>query len=406
MMTEYNSSYKKYSIILFYVLFAIGNFNALIQIFVPRIVYTILYLLILFMSIFEYAKYEEFCFNKDAARKNLLVLLFVFICLIRFLVQIIMGDYTGLSLNRFLQTLVPVLVYFPSTFLERDDRQRLETFYIKCALLSVLLVLLNQMTGILPSRYFADEMVRVGNYVMARSYSMAGFSLGTGTICSIGIALLLKNKDKFGITFKLFSTIVFIYGLAITFSRGGVFFSVIIVTTFVVLSLIYSGNKVSKWVLVLFFVFMLAFIAIIFLHGDGIVQSAFWRRYVINAFDSSTSLRSNFQRKAVELIKTYPLFGRGFGFVGSNAYIMSVGECFPPENNYYQMAIDCGLISMYSYMLFALKSVFYGLKMREKDKIVYVGIVVGFMIWSLMSTPLEGDLHAAFFWYCIGSLVS
>lgn len=406
MMTEYNSSYKKYSIILFYVLFAIGNFNALIQIFVPRIVYTILYLLILFMSIFEYAKYEEFCFNKDAARKNLLVLLFVFICLIRFLVQIIMGDYTGLSLNRFLQTLVPVLVYFPSTFLERDDRQRLETFYIKCALLSVLLGLLNQMTGILPSRYFADEMVRVGNYVMARSYSMAGFSLGTGTICSIGIALLLKNKDKFGITFKLFSTIVFIYGLAITFSRGGVFFSVIIVTTFVVLSLIYSGNKVSKWVLVLFFVFMLAFIAIIFLHGDGIVQSAFWRRYVINAFDSSTSLRSNFQRKAVELIKTYPLFGRGFGFVGSNAYIMSVGECFPPENNYYQMAIDCGLISMYSYMLFALKSVFYGLKMREKDKIVYVGIVVGFMIWSLMSTPLEGDLHAAFFWYCIGSLVS
>lgn len=402
----HNLSYKKYSILLFYVLFAIGNFNALIQIFIPRIVYTFLYLLILFVSVFEFSKQKEFCFSKDATRKNFLVLLFVFICLIRFVIQIIMDDYTELSLNRFLQTLVPVLVYFPATFLGCDDRERLETFYIKCALLSVLLGLLNQVTNILPSRYFADEMVRVGNYVITRSYSMAGFSLGTGTICSIGIGLLLKNRHKFSIPFKLFSSAVFIYDLAVTFSRGGVFFAVIIITMFIVLNLINSGSKINKWALVTFFVLLLALVITVSMYGDRIVQSTFWGRYVLNAFDSSTSLRANFQKKAVDIIKMHPLFGRGFGFVGSNAYSLSVGEGFPPENNYYQMAIDCGLIAMCSYMLFVLKSVFYELRTKEKNKIAYVGIIVGFMMWSLMSTPLEGDLNAAFFWYCIGSLVS
>ena len=405
-MIQYNSNYKKYSIILFYVLFAIWNFNALIQIFVPRILYTVLYILVLLVSVFEFVKQKKFRLSKDAVSKNLLVLIFIMICLFRFLIQVIMGDYTELSLNRFLQTLVPVLVYFPATFLEYEDREGLEVFYIKCALLSVLLGLLNQITGILPSRYFADEMVRIGNYVTTRSYSMAGFSLGTGTICSIGIALLLKNRDKFNITFKLVSAIVFIYGLAVTFSRGGVLFAVIIITVFTALNFSFSGNKINKFTLVSLIVLLLCFIIAVSVYGDKIFQSAFWERYVLNAFDSSTSLRSNFQRKALELIKTYPLFGRGFGFVGSNAYSMSIGESFPPENNYYQMAIDCGLIAMCSYMLFALKAVFYELKMQDKEKIAYVGIVSGFMLWSWMSTPLEGDLNAAFFWYCIGSLVS
>lgn len=68
-MSEYVSSYKKYSIFLFYVLFAIGNFNALIQIFVPRILYTVLYLIILLVSVFEFVKQKNFRLSKDAAKR-------------------------------------------------------------------------------------------------------------------------------------------------------------------------------------------------------------------------------------------------------------------------------------------------------------------------------------------------
>ena len=69
------------------------------------------------------------------------------------------------------------------------------------------------------------------------------------------------------------------------------------------------------------------------------------------------------------------------------------------------MAIDCGLIATGAYILFALKVIWNGWRNRVKKQNAYIGIIVGFMMWSLMSTPLEGDLNSAFFWYCTGCVM-
>lgn len=407
MLTEKtNLDYKKYCISFFYILFFINNFNALLQIFVPRMIYTCVYVLFLVLSVFVYLKHINWCINRNDLQSNQLVCGFIIICIFRYIVQVVVGDYTALSLNRFLQTVVPVLVYFPTILLNADEREKIEVFYVKCSLVSVLCGLINQVTGILPARYFANEMVRVGSGVTSRSYSMAGFSLGTGTICGIAIALLLKNSKKFGSFFRAFSFAVFIYGLLKTYSRGGVFFVIIIVIIYAWLNLIWSGNSMSKNVIAAALIGMVVLVSLIVLYGDRILQSSFWTRYVLNVFDGSTSLRREFQRRALQLIKKYPLFGRGFGFVGSNAYSQFIGEGFPPENNYLQMAIDCGIFAAGAYILFAFKSVFTGLRKRNESKRAYIGIVVGFLMWSLMSTPLEGDLNAALFWYCIGSIIA
>ena len=253
-MPSHGINYKKISLFFFYILFAISNFNALIQIFIPRIAYTIFYSIILFIAIYAYIIHKNYHLSGNDLKRDRLVLVFAFICICRFVVQFIMGDYTELSLNRFLQTIVPVLVYFPATFLSVEDKKKLETFYIKCAVVSVLCGLLNQLIGIIPTQYFANEMVNIGGHIMSRSYSMAGFSIGTGVICGIGIALLLKNRNEFTIIFRIFSAIVFLYGLLATFSRGGVFFTGIILSIYVTCDLLDSGNKINKRTLVSFFV--------------------------------------------------------------------------------------------------------------------------------------------------------
>ena len=38
--------------------------------------------------------------------------------------------------------------------------------------------------------------------------------------------------------------------------------------------------------------------------------------------------------------------------------------------------------------------------------IVYIGIVMGALAWSLMSTPLEGDINTMVFWYSMGRILS
>ena len=102
--------------------------------------------------------------------------------------------------------------------------------------------------------------------------------------------------------------------------------------------------------------------------------------------------------------------GKGFGFVGTTAYATGIGEGFPPENNYYLILINTGIVgfvlfAMSSALLISRKSVWRGYKING-ESVAYLGIVTGALAWSLMSTPLEGDINTIVFWYSIGRIIA
>ena len=65
-------------------------------------------------------------------------------------------------------------------------------------------------------------------------------------------------------------------------------------------------------------------------------------------------MRTGFHRQALQYIAQHPMLGKGYGFVGTTAYASGIGAGFPPENNYYLIAINTGLIGL---SLFIMSSV-------------------------------------------------
>lgn len=404
MKNNYVYTNDKLNKVFFYLLFMICNFNAVLSIFIPRTVYTIAYIFVLFVSLFFWGKQSQFKFSSSELRRDGFVIIFIFICVLRYAIQMIYGDVTSLSFQRLFQTIIPVLIYFAAIKLDARNSEDLEMFFVNCAAISVALGLLNQLVEIIPASYFSNEMSYVGKMAVSRSYSMAGLSLGTGVICGISFGFILKNSKVIKKKFFFIYMLIFAISVIKTFSRGGVFFSLIVFSMFGLLSVIWSKNNLSKRTVISISLAIVLFSLLIIVYGDKIQESVFYKKYFVYGFDKQGSIRSSFQMRAINLIRKYPLLGRGFGFVGSNAYIYSIGEGFPPENNYFQMAIECGLIATILYFGFVIKIIIANLKSKESEKKALIGIILGFLAWSVMSTPIEGDINAAVFWYCLARL--
>lgn len=327
--------------------------------------------------------------------------------MIRFIFQLIFGNTTSLTIMSFAQTLIPVFVYFVAFKIQNEDSANCEKWFVIFALISALLGFMNQAFNVIPNSNFINELVKVEGHIYNRFYSMSGLSLGTGWMCGVATALLLGSGNRMirSKVIKISAYIILVASNLLTFSRGGVFFALIIYIVWL-FSYFFMRRKEfgrNKIIFLITISFMGIFLILVFL--GRATSSVLFRRYVYSAFDGSTSLRAKFQSQAIELVKKYPIAGKGFGFVGSNAYLYGVGDGFPPESNYFLILINSGFIGLAFFLSSTLGPVIKCFRKNQNERIlVYVGIVVGALAWNLMSTPLEGDLSAMLFWYCVGRI--
>lgn len=395
---------------LFVLIFFIANFNALLQIFVPRMVLTSIYLLFLGVAIFRNLRINNF--KISVANGTVAILLYILWVVIRFVFQIVGGERTSQSFISFAQTLVPIFAFYIATDMNTEDARKCEKAFVFFALVSVLLGFLNRAVKIIPESYFANELVRVEGLIYNRFYSMSGYSLGTGWMCGVAIAFLLGSGNTMikKPIIKIAAYIAFIAAVLLTFSRGGIFFTLIILVVYLFSNLFANREHMGYGKFLGLMLTIATAVVLVVVFWDKIISSSFYSRYVVNAFDSG-SLRTGFHRQALQYIAQHPMLGKGYGFVGTTAYASGIGAGFPPENNYYLIAINTGLIGLSLFIMSSVlpvvkKIIGWGGYKTDSRVIVYIGIVTGALAWSLMSTPLEGDINTMVFWYSMGRILS
>lgn len=401
---------NKIFLLFFTIVFFISNFNALLQIYVNRILLTAFYIVFLGIALIYYLIKKRF--RIPVAGGTYWIMFYIIWLILRFSFQVISGETTSISVINFAQTLIPVFAFYISKELNNKEALLCEKRYVIFAIISCLLGYINHfIIEIIPEIYFNRELVRIEGVIHSRFYSMSGFSLGTGWMAGVAIAFLLCTKSEIvkHHIIKVIAFIVFGASVLLTFSRGGLFFTLINLLIQVLLSLntnpkSFKSNIILIWSVV-FFLCSIAFFV-----SDNIISSnAFFQRYLINAFDSKTSLRASFWRQAINLIKQYPFCGKGYGFVGSVAYTRGIGEKFPPENYFFQIMINTGMVGLILFLLSTIVLILSKLTMcrcKLNTHIVkYFGVVIGALAWCLMSTPLEGDINTFVFWYSIGRIM-
>lgn len=385
--------------------FFVSNFNALLQVYISRMLYTAIYsVCLLAILVYDLIKKQ---FKVSVSKVGIPIFLYATWIIMRFTFQFVFGNTTSLSIISFAQTLIPVLVYFIAFKMQNDDSVKCEKWFVVFALISALLGFMNQVFNIIPNSNFINELVKVEGHIYNRFYSMSGLSLGTGWMCGVAIALLLSSGNRImkSKVIKILAYVIFVVSDLLTFSRGGVFFALIIYIIWLFSQFFMKRKEFSKNRMMVLVVIIFVGMTLALIYSGRITSSALFRRYVYSAFDGATSLRAGFQGQAINLIKKYPIAGKGFGFVGSNAYLNGIGDGFPPESNYYLILINSGFIGLIFFLISTLEPVIKCLKKFSNERIlVYVGIIIGALAWNLMSTPLEGDLSAMLFWYCVGRI--
>lgn len=392
-----------------FLVFFVCTFNALLQGITSRTSLTVLYLALLLICagllLFQHRFFVRI--NGAQGLETWLVLLFIIWEITAYFVLVFKGDTTQLSLQNFLQTILPVFVFFLAVNLDSDLCNKIELSFVVLSSVSVIIGIIDSFVHVFPQAWFGDELVGIAGVYFHRGYSMAGMSLGTGWICGISIGLLLHCKYKeqlSNVIFWILSCILTL-GNLLTFSRGGVFFELIILLSYWLMNIRGSFSK-NHFIILMAVVVLLVLIIVI--NWDSITSSAFYQRYIISGLsqtEGSNVKRLSFQDVALSNINSHPMFGLGFGHVGSAAWNLSIAGAYPTENYYYLLALDGGVPGAIIFAMASFVAAIFAMK-SGREKHHYAAIIIGTMLWGLMMTVLEGDLCALVYWYCIGRVMS
>ena len=383
--------------------------NAFLGLFFPKMILRIIYiLLIAVILLFQIIKKNMII---SMSKMDIMISGYIIYSMLRILAQIILGDVSTATNISFFQTVIPVFMYFIAKKIDGESSRKIEIWLGFFGTLSVALGLVDRIYKILPAvgAFKNDLYASVGGgAVVTRGYSLAGSALVTGYICIIAIMFMLpiKVKTKYAYWGKVVGVIILAIGLAATLSRGA-FFSLIIA-----MMVLYSSkinvwmSKISKRKFVMFFCAIFILAILVMVNVEKIMDSTIYKRLFDVGFsilDSSNSNRINFQTSALAAIKEYFLFGKGFGFVGVQALSANVIGGVNTESYFLSLIVNGGIIY---FILFLVIVVYATLKKNKDIDKKYVSVVIAITVWSITYIPLDSDLNAAFFWYCIGRIFS
>ena len=388
--------------------FFVCTFNALLQGVTSRTTLTILYLGLLIICagllLFQHRFFIRI--NGIQGLETWIVLLLIIWEVMAYFALVFKSDTTQLSLQNFLQTILPIFVFFIAVNLNSDICSKIELSFVVLSAVSVFIGVIDSFIHVFPQSWFGDELVGIAGVYFHRGYSMAGMSLGTGWICGISIGLLLYCKyieQIKNVTFWILFCFLTL-GNLLTFSRGGVFFELIILISYWLMNIRSSLSK-NQFMIIMAAIIMAVLVIII--NWDSITSSAFYQRYIISGLsqtEGSNIRRLSYQKIAVRNINSHPLFGLGFGHVGSAAWNLSIPGAYPTESYYYLLALDGGITGAVLFAVASLLAAVFAIK-KGRDSHHYAAIIIGTMLWGLMMTVLEGDLCALVYWYCIGRVM-
>lgn len=154
---------------------------------------------------------------------------------------------------------------------------------------------------------------------------------------------------------------------------------------------------------------LLAFVGFIFLIAklDSIIASDIYQRFFVVGFstnENSNNLRIDDWITAIEQIKDYLVFGKGYGYTGVQANRLTT-SAINSESYFLSILINGGVINLILFfniiwkIIKQSKYIIYSL-----DKYRYYALVVGMLAWSVTYILLDSDLNAMIFWYAVGQL--
>ncbi len=347
-------------------------------------------------------------FTKKLHRSDSLILLFCFTLLIRYFFQIILMPTSFFTIISLFQYLFPVLFIFIARIVEDKIQERMENFMVLIALFSVTFGLLNAVFEFVPQFIYTTDRTIVSDLVVNRAGSLMGPSLATGGLCGLGGAFLISSR-RFPLFIKIVFLSIFMLVEIKTYSRGGLIFFVIILFVISVGFLKQlTKQKRTTYLLIGAGAAFVLFMAIIVMAAFRVANmDIYMQRYVFDLFskkETGNSQRLTSMLMAINKIMINPLLGIGYGHLGSSAVEREIIGSFSPENYYLKLGAEAGIINLLLFMIISLKSLRMSTKIQSPFKYKYLGIIIGFLVWSIFLQTLENDFFAIFYWYSIGQL--
>lgn len=386
--------------------FFLLNFNNLLKLFFARSHYTLAYIvLLLLFYIFSIIKIAS-KFKIKLKGVDCFIILYAFWIILCFSFQIIFDNTTDATFISFGQTIIPLFGYVVAAKIDDSKAAKLENAYISFSVISILFGHISTKVPFLNSIFNRVEYVRLDGGVEARAFSMAGGSLSTGYICGIAVGFLLVsqiNKKLKMLLFLLFS----IYSL-MTYSRGGVFFIIIIcITNYLWWYFIECKGRIEIHTVTKIIIFCVGIGIFVLINWELISNSSFFQRIVTQGFsilEDSNIKRRLYQKAGLDIFLKNFFMGKGFGFVGYEAVIYKIIGAFSPENYFLLLGINTGIIGVCLFFFVVLYAILQRNFLKERENKKYISIIIGIIAWGFMYIVIESDLNALIFWYCVGRL--
>lgn len=387
-------------------IFFLLNFNSLLKFFLARSHYTLVYIVILFLFYMYRSAKTVSKFKVKLKIVDCFIILYAFWIFLCFFFQIVFNNTTDATFISFGQTIIPLFGYAIAKRIDDKTANNLEQIYIFFSVISILLGYFSTKVSFLNSLVNRVEYVRVDGLLETRAFSMAGGSLSTGYICGIAIGFLLVSQINKKI--KLFLLVfIFMYSI-MTYSRGGVFFAIIIsITNYLWWYFVENKGSVKVQTVIKIIIILLAMCIFVLLNWEVISTSIFYQRMVKQGFsvlEDSNVKRKLYQEAGLDIFLRNFLFGKGFGFVGYEAVVYKIMGAFSPENYFLLLGINTGGIGVCLFAFVVIYAILGRNYYNERENRKYISIIVGIIAWGVMYIVIESDLNALIFWYCVGRL--
>lgn len=345
------------------------------------------------------------------SKTDIVVIFYISYLILRYIVQVVFDKTVAASSIVFLQTIIPILIFFIAKEVDCNTSKIIESIMPILSAISVLVGLVDSRVKILPNigSFRGGLYAGIGDANVLRAYSLAGNALITGFICSLGLCFLLMNKyeTKASKLFKYITMVILFTGLLNTLSRGAFFMLVIaLIVYFTDKNNLYKIiTRKKKIVIVVLCIVCLIFL-IVFKWNEIINMSSVKRFLIVglNINESSNSLRINYHKKAFLEVMNYPLFGKGFGYTGIHAQSLNFEKWINTESYILTRLITGGIIDCLIFIIISVKTIFRKRIFNLEKK--YVSILISMFAWSTIYILLDSDLIAIFYWYCIGKICS
>lgn len=338
----------------------------------------------------------------------------IFIALIssyftRLMLQMLTENTSFFTIISFFQYAFPIFFVFIGMRISNGYRNKFEKRLFLFAFISVLFGLLNSSLGLFPEYIYSTDRTIVAGIVVNRVGSLMGPSLATGGLAGISLAMLFSSGLS-KVTFKTWLLgVVLIASVLLTFSRGGLIFFLVIL---LFISKKYSAGRTierKKEKLLSLYLMLIIFLIVVnlmplFRHFNN---SLILERFVFDLFSSEEAGNSHrvlLMKKAWDIIVENPFGGKGYGYLGATAVERGVVGSFTPENYYLKLLGETGVFNLLLFLGASIKTLVVGFKIKDSEKYPYIGLILGFLIWSLFLQTLEYDFFAIVFWYSIGSI--